>query len=96
MAWTDTARRQHMRNERRYPSDLRDGEWALIEPMFPAARGGGRPRTTCLRAVKRPGFSGGSLVWIMQPYRGSQGLHSNWLQPLRAGCIRWGQRGGGC
>ena len=51
MAWTDTARRQHMRNGPRYPSDLRDGEWALIEPMFPAARGGGRPRTTCLRAV---------------------------------------------
>jgi putative transposase len=40
-----------MRNGPRYPSDLRDGEWALIEPMFPAARGGGRPRTTCLRAV---------------------------------------------
>jgi hypothetical protein len=46
--------------------------------------------------LKRPGFSGGSLVWIIQPYRGSQGLHGNWLQPLRAGCIRWGQRGGGC
>jgi len=40
-----------MRNGPRYPSDLRDGEWALIEPMIPAARGGGRPRTTCLRAV---------------------------------------------
>ena len=51
MVWTDAARRQHMRNGPRYPSDLRDGEWALIEPMFPAARGGGRPRTTCLRAV---------------------------------------------
>ena len=51
MAWTDTARRQHMRDGPRYPSDSRDGEWALIEPMFPAARSGGRPRTTCLRAV---------------------------------------------
>ena len=51
MAWTDTARRQHMRNEPRYPSDLRDGEWALIEPMFPSARSGGRPRTTSQRAV---------------------------------------------
>ncbi|WP_293881283.1 hypothetical protein [Sphingomonas sp.] len=26
MAWTDTARRQHMRGGQRYPSDLRDGE----------------------------------------------------------------------
>jgi len=51
MAWTDTARRQHMRNGPGYPSDLRDGEWALIEPIFPSARRGGRPRTTCQRAV---------------------------------------------
>lgn len=49
MAWTDTARRQHMRKGPRYPSDLRDGEWVLIDPMFPAARSGGRPRTTQLR-----------------------------------------------
>jgi len=40
-----------MRNGPRYPSDLRDEEWALIEPTFPAARSGGRPRTTCLRKV---------------------------------------------
>ena len=51
MAWTDTARRQHMRNGPGYPSDLRDGEWALIEPLLPPARSGGRPRTTRLRAV---------------------------------------------
>jgi transposase len=30
---------------------MRDDEWALIEPMFPSARSGGRPRTTCLRKV---------------------------------------------
>lgn len=35
----------------RYPSDLRDGEWALIEPMFAAVRRGGRPRTAVLRDV---------------------------------------------
>lgn len=69
MAWTDTARRQHMRKGPRYPSDLRDGEWALIEPMFPAARSGGRPRTTCLRAVMDAilyiGSSG--CTWAMLP-----------------------------
>ena len=51
MAWTDTARREHKRKFVRYPSDLTDGEWALIAPMFPAARRKGRPRTTCLRKV---------------------------------------------
>ena len=38
MAWTDTARRQHMCDGAGHPSDLRDGERALIEPMFFAAR----------------------------------------------------------
>ena len=51
MAWTDTARRQHMREGGRYPSDLLDAEWALIAPMFPAARKGGRPRTIFLREI---------------------------------------------
>ena len=36
---------------RRYPSDLTDGQWALIAPRIPAARPGGRPRSTCMRAV---------------------------------------------
>ena len=69
MAWTDTARRQHMRKGPRYPSDLRDREWLLIEPMFPAARSGGRSRTTCLRAVMDAilyiGSSG--CAWAMLP-----------------------------
>jgi putative transposase len=34
-----------------YPSDLSDAQWALIEPRLPAARPGGRPRETDLRAV---------------------------------------------
>ena len=51
MAWTDITRRQHSRDELRYPSDLRDEEWAVIAPMLPAARPGGRPRTTDLREV---------------------------------------------
>ena len=51
MPWDDIARKQHSRNGRRYPSDLTDREWALIAPLLPAAKPGGRPRTTCLRAV---------------------------------------------
>jgi len=48
---------------------MRDGEWALIEPMFPAARRGGRARTTCLRkvmdAILYIASSGGA--WRMLP-----------------------------
>ena len=51
MAWNDTARDQHNRDHLRYPSDSSDREWALIAPMLPAAKPGGRPRTTDLRDV---------------------------------------------
>jgi putative transposase len=34
-----------------YSTDLSDAAWRLIAPLLPAARAGGRPRTTDLRAV---------------------------------------------
>ena len=34
-----------------YPTDLADAEWAVLQPLLPAAKPGGRPRTTCLRQV---------------------------------------------
>lgn len=34
-----------------YPSDVTDAQWALIEPLLPSAKSGGRPRTTDLREV---------------------------------------------
>jgi transposase len=49
--WTDAARRQYQRLGTRYASDLRDEELALIEPMLPAVKRGGRRRTTALREV---------------------------------------------
>jgi transposase len=35
----------------RYPSDLTDDEWALIEPMIPPAKRGGRRREVNVREV---------------------------------------------
>jgi transposase len=35
----------------RYPSDLTDDQWALIEPHIPPEPGGGRPRKTAIRDV---------------------------------------------
>jgi len=50
MSWTDTARWQHMRDGAGYPSDLRDGEWALIAPMFHQRAGAaGRVPLACAR-----------------------------------------------
>ena len=36
---------------RAYPSDLSDEEWAILEPLIPKAKPGGRPRTTDMREV---------------------------------------------
>lgn len=51
MTWTAIARREHNRDTLRFPSDLTDREWALIDPLIPPARSGGRPRTTNMRTV---------------------------------------------
>ena len=48
--WTETTRAQHSRAGLRYASDLKDGEWALVEPLLSASRLG-RPRQTALREV---------------------------------------------
>jgi transposase len=49
--WTAEQRRAHERAGPRYPSDLTDAEWALVEPFIPPAKRGGRRRTVDLREV---------------------------------------------
>jgi putative transposase len=51
MPWTETTRQQYRREGVRFASDTTDEEWAVLEPLMPAAAGIGRPRTTCLREV---------------------------------------------
>ena len=51
MAWTAATRGDYVRPSGSYASDVTDREWALIAPLLPAPRPGGRPRTTCLRRV---------------------------------------------
>ena len=51
MPWTEITRRQYSREGMRYPSDMKDPEWALIAPFMPAPKRIGRPRTTDLREV---------------------------------------------
>lgn len=51
MAWTGIARRVHSREELRYPSDMTDREWALMAPLIPPAKPGGRRRTADMREV---------------------------------------------
>lgn len=43
--WKTATRARHNRDELRYPSDLTDDEWALVKPLIPPAKRGGRHRT---------------------------------------------------
>jgi transposase len=49
--WTAVHRETYLREEGRFPSDLRDAEWARLEPLIPGAPPGGRPRKTDMRAA---------------------------------------------
>ena len=49
--WTVENRRRYDRSKLRYPSDLSDAEWKLIEPMIPAGKSGGGKRTVIMREV---------------------------------------------
>ncbi|MBP2702220.1 transposase [Microbispora sp. RL4-1S] len=40
-----------MPRERRYPSDLTDAQWALVEPLLPAPNTGGRPEKHARRDI---------------------------------------------
>jgi len=51
MAWTEITRPHYERDGLRYASDLKDVEWALIEPFMPPPSPIGRPRETELRSV---------------------------------------------
>jgi transposase len=44
-------RRIYRPEGRGYPSDLRDAEWARLEPLIPEASPGGRPRKTDMRTA---------------------------------------------
>lgn len=49
--WNPELRTRYSRDGSGYPSDLRDEEWAVIEPLIPPARRGGRRRSVDVRAV---------------------------------------------
>jgi transposase len=49
--WTAENRRRYEQRGKRYPSDLSDEQWALIAPLIPPAKSGGRKRSVDLREV---------------------------------------------
>ena len=49
--WTTANRGNYKRDGLRYPSDLTDAEWALVEPLIPPAKRGGRKRAVDVREI---------------------------------------------
>ena len=49
--WTAENRKRYDRSQLRYPSDLTDDEWRLIEPLIAPAKRGGRKREVNVREV---------------------------------------------
>jgi transposase len=49
--WTTANRARYNRDKLRYPSDVTEKEWAVIVPLIPPARRGGRKRTVNIREV---------------------------------------------
>ena len=53
-----------------YPSDLTDGQWAILEPLIPAAKPGGRPREVDMREIVNAMFyiNRSGCQWDMLPH----------------------------
>ena len=49
--WTNKNRARYDRSKLRYPSDLTEGEWQLVEPLIPPGKPGGDKRTANMREV---------------------------------------------
>ena len=49
--WTIQNRAPDGRSQLRYPSDLTDDEWKLVEPLIPAGKPGGGKRTVVMREI---------------------------------------------
>ena len=49
--WTAETRCRYDRRGLRYPSDLTDQEWVLVEPLIPPAKRGGNKRTVDAREI---------------------------------------------
>jgi transposase len=49
--WTDSNRARYDRDHLRYPSDLTDDEWSIVEPLIPPAKKGGNKRRVVVREV---------------------------------------------
>src|SRR5215472_15427178 len=90
-------------NRKRYPSDLTDSQWAVLEPWLPPPRPGGRPRKTNVREVvnallylSREGCSWRALPHDFPPWKTVYNYFQDWARDgtwdRLVNVLRWGVR----
>ncbi len=78
--WTDDNRGRYDRSKLRYPSDLTDEEWRLVEPLIPPAKRGGGKRTVAMREVVNGLMYVLSTMPMARDPEGPAGAeHGSWL-----------------
>ena len=84
--WTTENRGRYDRCGLRYPSDLTDAEWSVLEPFLPSALPGGRPRKWPTRRLVEAMLDAlrGGLPWRMLRSAGLPGTNSQHfeMQPI--------------
>jgi len=74
-----------MKNRKAYPSDLNDNEWAILEPLIPEEKPGGRPRAVDMREIlngiyyiSRAGCAWRMLPHEFPPHQTVYGYYNQW------------------
>ena len=67
-------------NPKPYPSDLTSQQWAVLKPLLPPARTGGRPRKTEMRSVVNAIFyrNRNGCIWRALPHGTEQEFSSSY------------------
>jgi putative transposase len=83
--WKEENRQRYNRDKLRYPSDLTDDEWSVLEPLLPPAKRGGRQREVDMREVVngvlylvRTGCQWRAIPKDLPPRSTVHGYHKRW------------------
>jgi hypothetical protein len=72
--WTSKNRARYDRSKLRYPSDLSDDEWGLVEPLIPPGKTGGGKRTVVMREVVNGGVGKTTIARTLMDYFTSKAI----------------------